>query len=443
MGAQPQEDAQTSTPHKIAATWVDDHQMRIVEVSDAIWGYAEPSFEEFRSYTLLAGELRKAGFELQEGVATMPTAFVATFSQGSGKPVIGIVAEYDTPTMAGLSQKAGVPYRAELSHGDYGHGCGHNMIAASSAAAAIAIKEAMVQTGLSGTIKFFGTPAEEELTGKVYMVDAGLFKDVDAALAWHPGPNFEARYGVNNAMHRVKLIFRGKTADQTLKTVRMFQERAKQENAALTLRGGTVEARVSVSAPTFQESEGRLAEVRKVAAQVAAEMNTELEDHLVVGTYQRLTNEGLVTLMNAAMRQFAPLTYTPEEIEFAKQMSKTFDKPPSDEQLMPRLLPPSKSVGSMNDNADVSWVTPFISVRGGTYVNGVESHTWQQTSLASSSIGHKGLVAMAKVVSTAALDLMTKPAVLAGIRKEFEEKTAGFTYRAALPKDRNWRWVRR
>jgi aminobenzoyl-glutamate utilization protein B len=426
-----------------AVKWVDSNQRKVVEMSDSIWKYAEPPFEEFRTYMLLTDVLRAAGFIIQEHAADLPTAFVASFSHGAGTPVVGIVAEYDTPTMAGLSQQAAVPYRAELVPGDYGHGCGHNMVAASSVAAAIAVKDAMVRAGVSGTIKFFGSPAEEELTGKVYMVAAGLFRDVHVALAWHPGPNFEARYGVNSAMHRVKFTFTGKTPDEAVRAAMMFQDWADVTDARITLRGSSADARISVSAPTFAEAERRMDTIRKEAVRVASQTGTQVEDHLVIATYERLPNERLVKLMDETMRLFAPPTYTSEEMEFARQISTTFAKAPPANQLMPRLLAPSRDIGSSNDNADVSRVTPFISVRGGTYVNGITSHTWQQTSLAASSIGHKGLVTMAKVVAAAALTLMTEPQVLVEVRKEFEEKTDGISYHPGVPKDRNWRWLRR
>ena len=434
-----------------AVNWIDVHQSHIVQMSDTIWQYAEPPFEEFRTYNLLTEELRKAGFAVEEHAADLPTAFIAWFSHRSVQPVIGIVAEFDTPTVAGLSQKAASPYRAELVPGDYGHGCGHNLIAASSVAAVIALKEAMVQANISGTIKFFGTPAEEEVTGKIYMAEAGVFNGLDAALAWHPGGNFEARYGVNNAMNRSKFVFRGKTRDEALRTAFLFQNAGDLGQAVTTIRGTNVEVRVTLSRPTRQEADQRLEEVRQAAALAAAETGTEFQENFVIGTYQRLPNEGLVKLMDQSLRQFVPLRYTAEELEFAKQIGATFfslSDMPSPEEVLPQVRPPSKNVGGGNDNADVSWITPFISVRGGVFVNGPEGwrfpvHTWQATSMASSSIAHKGMVVMAKTLAAAAIDLMTQPDVLAEIRKEFEEKTQGFVYRANVPKDKNWRWLRR
>ena len=427
---------------RIAGEWVDAHRGNVIEISDAIWQYAEPPWEEFQSMMLLSDELSKEGFTVQKHVAGLPTAFVASFAHGSGEPVIGIVAEYDTPTRLGLSQQAAVPYRNELVPGHYGHACGHNMIAASSMSAVIAIKDAMIQAGISGTIKFFGTPAEEELTGKVYMVDAGLFNDVDAALAWHPGPNFEARYGINEAMLRVKFVFTGNSLPQAAEAALALKELAGNVNSSITTRQNTAQVHIVETGKTVAEAKQNIDAIRMEAERIAEETGTYVEDYLVIGSHERLPNERLVTLLDTVMREFAPLTYTPDELKLAKEISGTFDDPPPDDELMPQMLPPSRNVGGLNDNGDVSWVTPFISVRGGTYVNGISTHTWQQTSLAASSIGHKGLVTMAKVIAIASLELMASPELLAQVRQEFEKNKRGRTYQAVIPQDKNWRWVR-
>jgi len=426
---------------RIAVEWVEAYRDKVIGISDTIWEYAEPPFEEFQTMLLLSDELSKEGFTVQKHVAGLPTAFVASFSHGSGKPVIGIVAEYDTPIQLGLSQQAAVPYRAELIPGDYGHACGHNMVAASGMAAVIAIKDAMVKAGISGTIKFFGSPAEEEFTGKVYMVDAGLFSDVDAALGWHPGPNFEARYGINTAMRNVKFIFRGDTSQQAAEAALALQELASR--SSITIRENIAQVHITETGLSVAEAKQKIDAIRVEAERIAEETGTYVEDHLVIGSHERLPNEQLVTLMDTVMREFVPISYTPDELNLAKEISRTFDDPPPDDKLMPQLLPPSKDIGGFNDNGDVSWVTPFISVRGGTYVNGISGHSWQQTSLAASSIGHKGLVTMAKVIAIASLELMSSPELLTKVRQEFEEKKRGRTYQAVLPKDKNWRWLRK
>ncbi|MBI4483283.1 MAG: amidohydrolase [Acidobacteria bacterium] len=425
-----------------ALKWIDEHQGRIVELSDTIWKYAEPPFEEFQTYQLLTDELRKAGFKIQEHVVGMPTAFVASYSQGSGKPVIGIVAEYDA--LPGLSQRAAVPYKSPLVPGGPGHGCGHNLIGASSAAAAIAVKEAMVRAGVSGTIKFFGAPSEEEYIPKVYMADAGLFNDVDAALAWHPGSNFEARYGTNRALNSVKFVFTGKSRTEALKAVLKFQEKTGLERGVIragdlpTVEGTSAEIRAFVQEATRQEADQKVEELRALATKIASETGTEAQTHFIIGTYQRLTHEGLVRLVDRNMRLFAPVRYTAEELEFAKKIKASFPSTRGSEKLLPdQVLTPSHEIGGSNDNGDVSWITPFISFRGGAYVMGQPGHSWQNASIAASSIGHKAMLAMTKTLSVSALDLMTRQDLLAEVRKEFQEKTKGFVYRANIPKERN------
>ncbi len=436
------EDELSEKADQVALDWIETNREHIVELSDTIWEYAEPPFEEFQTYALLTEEMRKAGFEIQEAVATMPTAFVASFSQGTGGPVIGIVSEYDA--LPGLSQKAGVPYKDPLVPEGPGHGCGHNLIGASSAAAAIAIKEAMVAAGVSGTIELFGAPSEEEYIPKVYMADAGLFDDVDAALAWHPGPNFEARYGINRALNSVKFVFTGKSRSDALNALMKFREEGGLENGAIlaggipTVRVPSAEIRAFIQGGTRQEADEKMDQLRAMAEKVAAEMGTEVHTHFIIGTYPRLPNEGLVHLMDRNMRRFIPLSYTEEEIEFARKIRETLpEEPVSEKVLADEVLPPSRAVGGSNDNGDVSWITPFISVRGGGYALGDWSHSWQRTSMAASSIGHKAMIAMTKVLSVSVLDLMVRPGLRAEVRKEFEEKTEGFVYRANIPQARN------
>ena len=178
-------------------------------ISDSIWSFAELGMQEFRSSAILIRALEEEGFTVEKGVAGMPTCFVATW--GSGKPVIGFLGEFDALPM--ISQKALTPVKSPIVEGAPGHGCGHNMMGTAAVAAIIAGKRSMEQNNVPGTIKFFGSPAEETIISRPYMVRAGVFKDVDAVIDNHASSNFGTRYGVNeNAIISAIFTFRGKTA---------------------------------------------------------------------------------------------------------------------------------------------------------------------------------------------------------------------------------------
>ena len=194
-------------PQQKALEWINANEARIIEIADAIWDFAEVGLKEFKSSALLADELEQAGFEVQRGVAGMPTAFVATY--GSGKPVLGIMGEYDA--LPGLSQRA-VPHREPVQEGAPGHGCGHNIHGTTGMAAAVAARQAMEKKKIAGTVKFFGCPAEETLVGKVFMVRDGVFDGVEALLSHHPGQVNVTRMKISNAMNSVKFHFYGKAS---------------------------------------------------------------------------------------------------------------------------------------------------------------------------------------------------------------------------------------
>ena len=196
------------TPAKaVALGWVDNNQQKLVDVNHAIWSHAELGLRETQSSQALSGWLSANGFTMKTGVADMPTAFVAEY--GSGKPVIGILAEFDA--LPGLSQEA-VPYRKARVVEGAGHGCGHSLFGTASTAAAIAIKQAMAKHKLKGTVRLYGTPAEETLIGKVYMTKAGLFDDVDVVLGWHPSNKTKTSYSTTLAMVSLKFTFEGVSA---------------------------------------------------------------------------------------------------------------------------------------------------------------------------------------------------------------------------------------
>jgi len=458
-----------------AADWIDKHQKHIIEVSEQIWDMPELGLQEHKSSTLLADELQKGGFKVQREVAGMPTAFVATY--GRGKPVIGIMGEYDA--LAGLSQKP-TPKREPIVPGAPGHGCGHNIHGTSGAAAALAVKRAMETHKLKGTLKFFGCPAEETLVGKVFMVRDGVFEGVDAVLSHHPGQMNAARLSSSNAMNSVKFHFRGKAshAGGSPEQGRSALDAVELMDIAVNfLREHVVqEARIHyiiedgggqpnvvpayarswyfVRAPERQQVENIYKWILKVAdgADLMAETSHEVE--FLTGCYNTLENVALAELVVANMREIGAPTYNEEELAFAHAITETIpphekrdrlqrSKRPGWERLldveMDTSIPDPWGLGDVtggsSDVGDVSWNTPTMEFSTATYPLGSPGHSWQNVACSRVEIGHKSLLFAAKVIATTALDLMTKPEVLAKVRKEFEESTKNRRYVSPLPKE--------
>ena len=335
---------------EIALGWIDENEKRIIDVSDRVWEYAEVGLLEYKTSKLIADEVEKHGFHVERGVAGMPTAFVATW--GRGKPVIGVMGELDA--LAGVSQKA-VPYKDPVLGGGPGHGCGHNIHGTSGMAGAIAIKKAMEEKKLPGTIKFYGCPAEETLVGKVFMVRDGLFDGVDACLSHHPSSANSAGTGSSNAMNSVKFHFHGRTAHaagdpesgiSALDAVELMS------NGVNFMREHIIEkARVHyvtevgggqpnvvpayartwfyVRAPEREQVEYIYDWVLEIADGADKMARTTHEVEFLTGCYNMLPNKGLSDLVISNMREIGAPVHTDEEIEFAKKMNESIPPEPS------------------------------------------------------------------------------------------------------------------
>ena len=459
---------------EIAKDWIDKHQKHITELSDRIWDLPELGLQEFKSSTLLADELQGGGFDVQKGVAGMPTAFVATY--GAGKPVIGIMGEYDA--LAGLSQKP-IPSRESIVPGAPGHGCGHNIHGTSGVAAALAVKGVMENQKLEGTLKFFGCPAEETLVGKVFMVRDGDFDGLDAVLSHHPGQMNAARLGSSNAMNSVKFHFRGKAshaggspeqgrsaldAEELMDIgVNFLREHVVQEaRIHYVVEDGGGQPNVVpayarswyfVRAPERQQVEHIYRWILRIAdgADLMAETTHEVE--FLTGCYNTLSNSALAELVVANMREIGAPTYNEEELAFAHAITETIpasekrdrlqrSKRPGWERLldveMDTSIPVPWGIGDVSggstDVGDVSWNTPTMEFSTATYPLGCPGHSWQNVASSRLGIGHESLIFAAKVIAATVLDLMTKPEVLAEVRKEFGESTKNLKYLSPLPK---------
>lgn len=433
---------------------VDAHAEHFGEVSRQIWELAEVGYKESKSSALLQAELKAAGFAVEAGIANIPTAFVATY--GSGKPVIGLMAEYDA--LPGLSQND-VPKRDPRVANAPGHGCGHNLLGAGTVLAAIALRD----QGFKGTLKVFGTPAEEGGGGKVYMIRAGAFKDVDAVLAWHPGDSNQASLKTTLANITAKFRFRGIAAHaaanpeqgrSALDAVMLFnhavdllREHVPQETRIhyIITSGGSApnivpdyaEVYVYARHPSMKILDNVWKRIENAAAGAALATETKHEVAVQSSVYNMLPNDALAALFDRHLRALGGLQYGTEEKDFATNLRKTlFAEPELPLGSEAQIQAYAEGAGSAStDAADVSWAVPTSEFMTATFAPGIPFHSWQSTACAGMSIGRKGMVLAAKVLALSAMDLYSNPSQLTAVRAAFEKRRAGFTYESRLPKD--------
>ena len=427
------------------------------EIAHEIWKLAELGFLEVESVKLLAGQLEDAGFEVEHGVAGMPTAFVGEW--GSGKPVIGMLAEYDA--LPGMAQ-APVPFPEPLEGGKAGHACGHHLFGTGSVAAAIAVKEWLESTGVSGTIRLYGTPAEEGGGAKVYMVREGLFDDVDAVLTWHPGDlngcsptsTLAAIGGVFTfsgiASHAARAPERGRSALDGIEAmnhmVNLMREHipdASRIHYSVKYGGGApnvVPARASVAYiirhPEMEVAKDLLRRVQLAADGAAMGTETSYSLDLETGYFNIMPNSILSKVLHENISLVGGVNYTEEERAFASEIMQTFPHhgltPESAAQVMP-YNPNPPVVSASTDVGDISWVVPTTSMRAATWVPGTAPHSWQAVASGGTSIGRKGMMVAAKSLSLAAVDIFRNPSIAERAKEELLEKRGeNFTYESLL-----------
>ncbi|MDE3248214.1 MAG: amidohydrolase [Bacteroidota bacterium] len=421
-----------------------------------IWDYAEVGYKEVKSSALLQKTLQDNGFTVQAGVADIPTAFVATY--GSGKPVIGILAEFDA--LPGLAQQA-TPERNAIAGKAAGHGCGHHLFGTASAAAGIEIKKLIEQKKFTGTIKVYGCPAEEGGSGKVYMVRAGLFNDVDVVIHWHPGNSNSITLTSALANKSAKFRFHGLSAHAAASPdkgrsaldgvealdymVNMMREHIPQETRIhyVITNGGKApnvvpdfaEVYYYVRHPKREDVVSIFDRVAKAAEGAAMGTGTTMDYEIIGGTHDLLLNRALAEAMQKNLEKVGGVAYTPEETAFAKKLQTSFGYTVPAVETVETVKPlkqENDAGGGSTDVGDVSYAVPTVGMSAATWVAGTPAHSWQAVACGGTEIGTKGMMVAAKTMALTAIDLFTTPALIDSAKTEFIKVKGDYQYKALL-----------
>ena len=430
---------------------IDEKTSDLTSLSDKIWEAAEVAFREDKSSEYLMEYAEANGLKVEKGLAGMPTAFTATY--GEGKPVIGIIGEFDA--LPGLSQTADT-FRNELVEGGAGHGCGHNLFGTASLGAAVAIKELIEKGQLTGTIKFFGTPAEEKFFGKLWMIREGVFDDVDICMDWHPADHTEANVQPSLALVDFMVEFTGQSAHASADPWN-----ARSANDALELYTSGINAyrehvKPSVRMHYHIQDAGQVVnvvpdysriwvrvrditkeglqpvydQVRRMAGGAAIMANVEHKVSLISGIHDLLPNRTGGAIMQKNLEILGDIQYTQEEIDFALDIQKANGKPliGIDGKIRPLRETLDSPGGGSTDVGDVSYNMPVISLAATTAPKGVPWHSWSVVASSGMSIGHKGMLHAAKALGMSMIDIYNDKKLREEIKKEFDERIGDYDY---------------
>ena len=434
---------------------INKHQDTFENAAMKIWEWAEVGYQEYKSSELLKNELRSNGFSIQSGVAEIPTAFIAEFSNGG--PVIGILGEYDA--LPGLMQTAS-PFKEIREDVDAGHACGHHLFGAASAWAAVAVKEWLVRTKTRGTIRFYGTPAEEGGSGKVYMVRAGLFSDVDVVLHWHPDDANSANSRTSNSNKSGKFKFKGISAhaagapelgrsaldgvEAMNHMVNMMREHVPQESRIhyVITKGGLApnvvpddaEVYYYVRHPQMNVVDELFQRVVKIAEGAALGTETDMTYEVMHGNYSLMPNDTIQKIVHRNLEKLGGIKYSDDEKKYAQEIYQTLINPDLKIGSQQNVLPfkYSHSYGS-TDVGDVSWVVPTAGLRTATWVPGTAAHSWQAVASGGTSIGLKGAELAAKTMANSIKEIFENPEVIEISKQELKQRTGeDFIYKPLL-----------
>lgn len=448
--------------------WLNDHEQFFTDMAKDIWEHPQIAYEETYAVQLQIGALQNAGFSIKENAGGSETAFIAEY--GSGSPVIGILGEYDA--LPGLSQTVS-PFREEIVKNGPGHGCGHNLLGTAGVAAVIALKEKMAEEYLAGTIRYYGCPAEEVLSGKTFMAREGLFDDLDCALTWHPGTaNITSNFSMQ-AMVSIKYHFSGISAHaagaphagrSALDAVEIMNVGSNYLREHI-LDGSRIHYVITngglapnvvpdsstvwyyIRAATKEQVDELLERVNKCADGAALMTETTVSSEILAFAYETLPNDKLNKIMLKNMEEH-PLYFTEEEKQFANEIISSID---------PKIVSTSKqrfaaytddflptvniddqrmkgvSVGGSTDVGDVSWITPVGQVMTTCAPVGVQAHSWQATACYGSSIGFKGMHLAAKTMALSVYDLLQDHSLIDEAKQEFAKTSAVKAYEPGIP----------
>lgn len=453
---QAQKKQKISTTKKYAIEAAENKYDELTKLSDKIWAAEEIAFQEKESAEALIAFAEKNGFKVTKGVAEIPTAFVAEY--GSGKPVIGIMGEFDA--LPGLSQKT-VPYKDPLNAGGAGHGCGHNLFGTASLGAATIIKELIADGKLKGTIRFYGTPAEEKFFGKLWMIRAGLFDDVDIMMDWHPGA--ETKANVQSSLALVDFIvefygqaahasgdpWNGRSASDALELyttgINYYREHIKP-----TVRihyhiqdGGQV---VNV-VPDYSKIWTRVRDtkrenmevvwkrVEEIAKGAAIMADVDYKITLVSGLHEVLPNRAGGKALQSNLEYLGEIEYTNDEIAFGKRIQKETGKPEvgMDTKINPMEETLEHPMGGSTDVGDVSWVVPTVRLSATVAPKDTPWHSWAVVACGGMSIGHKGMIYATKALAMTMIDFFESEKLRAEIKEEYKERKGDYSYKGILP----------
>lgn len=435
---------------------LDNKAEKYTQIAQKIWNWAELGYQETQSAALLRETLKEAGFTIKSGVAEIPTAFVASY--GSGEPVIGILGEYDA--LPGISQAA-VPEQQAIKKGGAGHACGHHLFGTASSAAAIAVKDWLEKTGTKGTVRFYGTPAEEGGAGKVYLVRAGLFDDVDAVLHWHPSSNNAANASSSLANKSAKFRFYGKAAhaagapergrsaldgvEALNYMVNLMREHVPADSRIhyVITKGGEAPNVVPAFAevfyytrhPEMQMVRDIFERVVQAAEGAAKGTGTRMDYEVIHGIYNVLPNETLSRIMHENLKAVGGVEYDAEETAFAEKIMASYETKATIENA--KIVQPfqisRKGRGGSTDVGDVSWAVPTAGMAAATWVPGTGAHSWQAVAAGGMSIGKKGMMVAAKTIALSAIDIFRNPSVTEKAKVELNQSRGDdFVYKSLL-----------
>ena len=437
--------------------YLDQTRSRWEQVSSQIWEFSEPALQETKSASLMAEILEKEGFRLTRNVGGMQTAFVATI--GSGPPVVGILAEYDA--LPGLSQRAGEVHKDPRAPDAPGHGCGHNLLGTSALAAAVAANQARMQQKLPGTIKVFGTPAEEILIGKTFMIMAGAFKDTDVVLSWHPSDKNEISYLTRLALTATDVEFFGKTAHaaaspwlgrSALDAMELFEHAMSlmREHVQPTARihrvikdGGKVaniipdysKVQVWLRDKNIASVEEMIGRMRKAADGAALGTETRAKVTVLASVRDPITNTVLARILQKEMERVGAPAFDDKDQAFAKALQKEVGVPQAG--LATDIVPFAPGHGSTasSDIGEVSAAAPLAELFIAARPLGTAAHHWAQTSCSAHPVGFKGMHVASKILGASLVDLLTDKNAVAQAKEEFAKVTQGKPYVSPLPPD--------